>query len=245
MSRIVLQAGIVIVLSCCAKAQTPAFDAASIKPNKTGSNSSSSNSHSGVLTATNVSLKQMIMQAYRLPNYRVTGPDWLTEEKFDVSARPPAGTKEADLPAMMQSMLLERFKLAVHRDTKVFPVYGLIPAKGGPKFQAVADEGGHNTNSSRGTFKGERCSMPALAEYLARQMDRPVLDMTELKGVFNLTINFTPEDVNNRDEGKADRDAYPPLLTALQEQLGLRLDPRKAPIEILVVDHVERVPTEN
>jgi uncharacterized protein (TIGR03435 family) len=188
----------------------------------------------------------MIMMAYRVRDYQISGPDWLGSERFDVAAKPPAGATEDQFPLMLQSMLAERFKLALHRDTKVFPVYGLVVGKGGVKFKEVENVENHRTNSSRGYFIGEQCSMPTLAAYLARQMGRPVIDMTELKGVFNLTLNFTPENmVPAAEDGKLDKESYPPLLTALQEQLGLKLEPKKAPIEILVIDHIEKVPTEN
>ena len=246
MSRKLVYASFVTVLACRAFGQTLAFDVASVKPNRSGSGSSSSNSHDGVYTATNESLKSLIQMAYRVRDYRIAGPDWLNSERFDIAAKPPAGSKDADLGLMMQSMLLERFKLALHRETKEFPVYGLLVAKNGPKFKEVEDVGGNHTNSNRGRFIGDRCSMANLAAYLARQMDRPVVDMTGLAGVFDLKLNFTPESaLAGREDNKADTEAYPPLLTAIQEQLGLKLEPKKAPIEILVIDHLEKVPTEN
>ncbi len=246
MSRKLAYASLVTVLACRAFGQTPAFDVASIKPNRSGSGSSSSNSHEGVYTATNENLKSLIQMAYRVRDYQIAGPDWLRTERFDIAAKPPAGSKDADLPLMVQSLLLERFNLALHRETKESPVYGLLVAKNGPKFKEVEDVGGNNTNSNRGRFIAERCSMANLAAYLARQMDRPVVDMTGLAGVFDLKLNFTPENaLASREENKVDAEAYPPLLTALQEQLGLKLEPKKAPIEILVIDRIEKVPTEN
>ncbi|HWC98056.1 MAG TPA: TIGR03435 family protein [Candidatus Sulfopaludibacter sp.] len=246
MNRTIFLAGVLIVLAGCAFGQTPTFDVVSIKPNKSESGNSSSNTHFGIFTGTNVSLKSLIMRAYGLAAYQISGPEWLSSEKFDISAKPPAGAKEQDFPLMLRSMLLERFKLASHKDTKVFPVYGLVIAKGGPKFQPVADGENHSTNSSRGFFKCEQTSMAGVAIFLARQMDRPVVDMTELPGVYTLTLQFTPEDAApQKEDSKSDKEVYPPLLTALQEQWGLKLEPKKAPLELLVVDHAEKVPTEN
>jgi uncharacterized protein (TIGR03435 family) len=246
MSRKLVYASFVTVLACRAFGQAPAFDAASVKPDKSGSGSSHTDSHNGVYRATNENLKSLIQMAYQVRDYQIAGPDWLSSERFDIAARPPAGSKDEDLGPMLQSLLLERFRLALHRQTKEFPVYGLLVAKNGPKFKEVEDTGGQSTNSNRGRFIGKRCSMASFAAYLARQMERPVVDMTGLTGVFDLKLNFTPENVlAAREDTKADAEAYPPLLTALQEQLGLKLDPKKAPIEMLVIDHIERVPTEN
>jgi uncharacterized protein (TIGR03435 family) len=150
---------------------------------------------------------------------------------------------------MLQKLLADRFKLTLHRTTKEFPVYELVTAKNGPKLKEV-EAGGSNTNSGRGHMTATRISMQRLSEFLSRQVDRPVLDMTGLKGVFDLTLDWTPDEslsAKKPGEGEVAIDApkSPSLLTALQEQLGLKLQARRAPIEILVVDHAEKVPTEN
>jgi uncharacterized protein (TIGR03435 family) len=245
MRRKHLHASFAVVLAWCAFGQTPSFDVVSLKPNKTASNSSSSSTHNGILTGTNVSLRNFIMRAYGMLDYQISGPEWLQDERFDIAAKPPAGAGEKDFPLMMRSMLADRFKLQAHKDTKVFPVYGLVAEKNGLKAEPVKDEGGNNMNSSRGYFKCERCPMPAVAGWLARQMDRPVVDMTDLPGVYNLVLNFTPENAEPLKEEGAKKEVYPPLLTAIQEQWGLKLEPKKAPLEILVIDRIERVPTEN
>jgi uncharacterized protein (TIGR03435 family) len=245
MSRKHLHAGFAVLMACCAFGQTPAFDAVSLKPNNSGSNSSSSNTHNGILTGSNVTLKNFIMRAYGMLDYQISGPEWLQSERFDIAAKPPSGADDKDFPLMMRAMLAERFKLQAHGDTKVFPIYGLVAGKTGLKAEPVKDEGGTNMNSSRGYFKCERCSMTSVAAWLARQMDRPVRDMTDLPGVYNLILNFTLENADPIREGAEKKEVYPPLLTAIQEQWGLKLEPKKAPLEILVIDHIERVPTEN
>ncbi len=247
MRRTISHAALATLCALRAWAQTPAFDVVSIKPNLSGSNSDSSKSHDGVFTGTNLSLKWLITFSYKLRDYQVAGPDWLDKARFDIAAKPPAGKDLGpQLNLMIQSMLAERFKLAAHRENKEFPVYGLMVAKGGPKFQPVEDTGHHNNQGSRGKFTGQECTMARLAEQLGRQMDRPVLDMTGLKGVFNLTLNWTPEEaMAAKEETKVDIETYPPLLTALQQQLGLKLEPKKAPVEVLVVDRIEKLPTEN
>ncbi len=246
MKGTILHAGAIALVACCALAQTPAFEVASIKPNHSGRDGSDSDDHEGVLTANNLSLKRLIMRAYQMRDYQVVGPDWLDSERFDIAAKPPSAADPGQLNLMLQSMLVDRFKLALHHDTKAFPVYGLLVAKGGLKVKEVEDDGNHDNRGRRGQFIGLECSMARLAEQLGRSMDRPVVDMTDLHGVYNLTLNWTPEEARvAREETRADIQTYPPLLIALQEQLGLKLEPKKAPIDILVVDHVERVPTEN
>jgi len=246
MKGTILHAGAIAVMACCALAQTPAFEVASIKPNHSGRSGSDSDDHEGVLTANNLSLKRLIMRAYQVRDYQVTGPDWLDNERFDIAAKPPSAAEGEQLNLMLQNLLADRFKLVLHHENKVFPVYGLLVAKGGPKVKEVEDNGSHDNRGKRGQFVGLRCSMARLAEQLGRSMDRPVVDMTDLKGVFNLTLNWTPEEARAaKEETRADVQTYPPLLTALQEQLGLKLEPKKAPIDVLVIDHVERVPTEN
>jgi len=246
------------VFACTALCQE--FEVVSVKPNKSMSNSSSSRTNQGRLTATNVSLRSLIVRAYGMKDYQVEGPDWLRSERFDVAAKFPEALPtdrekyNAGLHAMMQNMLVDRFKLAVHRDKKTLSVYGLTVAKGGIKFKEVPDSDSHNENSNNTHYVGTCVSMEAFAEFLALRrdlpQDLPVLDMTGLKGFYNLTLDWVPE-LRQSVESKgdvsviADNPSWPTLLVALQEQLGLKLETRRAPIEILVVDHAERVPSEN
>lgn len=217
------------------------FEAASIKPNKSGSGGSHENDSSGQLVAINVSLREYIRLAFAVRDYQISGPDWMTSERFDIAGKfPPHPGIDNPTPPCLRKLLADRFKLAIDRETKEFPVYALVPAKNGPKIQAVEDQGGHSTNSKRGHLEAKRATMARLAEFLARQMDRPVVDLTEMTGVYTFALDWIP------DEAAAAADAVgPTLLTALQQQLGLKLQPQKAPIEIIVVDHVERVPVEN
>jgi uncharacterized protein (TIGR03435 family) len=221
------------------------FEVVSVKPSKSASNSSHMNSDQGRLTATNTSLRNLIVLAYGVKDYQVEGPDWLQLERFDIAAKFPealTGNREkydAWLQAMMRHMLAERFKLAVHRDSKLFPVYGLAVGKSGIKFKAVPDCDSHNQNSDNTHYTGKCVSMDSFAAFLARRVDLPVLDMTSLKGFYDLTLDWVPEPKGD------DLPQGPTLRVAVEEQLGLKLETRKAPIEILVVDHAEKSPTEN
>jgi uncharacterized protein (TIGR03435 family) len=220
------------------------------------SGSSGTHTSQGRLTATNVSLRSFIMTAYGMKDYQVTGPDWLGSERFDLGATfPEALPKDkekynAAMRAMMQSMLVERFKLLTHREQTTFSVYGLTVGKSGIKFNEVPDTGSHNQNTTNTHYTGTCVSMELFADFLARQkdlpVDLPVLDMTGLTGCYDLTLSWVSDARRSGDTSPAaDAAAGPALVTALEEQLGLRLEARKAPLEILVVDRAERIPSEN
>ncbi len=229
------------------------FEAVSVKPNKSGSNGSHSHSDRGMLAATNLSLRSMVLTAYRMKDYQLEGPDWLDSERFDLAAKFPDALPQdpekydAALGSMMQRMLAERFKLVAHRDQKTFSVYALVVGKKGVKFKEVPDGGSHNSNSNNNHYTGTSVSMNTFAEFLARRMELPVLDMTGLKGFYDLTLDWAPEPRGGAAAADSPSDPGLPvgLPLALEMQLGLKAETRKAPIEILVVDHVERVPTEN
>ncbi len=158
---------------------------------------------------------------------------------------------------MLRTLLLDRFKLAVHRETKALPGCALVVAKTGAKLRESAIEEGSDEKplftGRRGDLTAERVTITQLAETLSRTLSSPVLDMTGIKGVFELHLRWTPDEnplmKKPAESGEAlapteGADA-PTIFTALQEQLGLKLEVRKIPVEILVIDHVERAPSEN
>jgi uncharacterized protein (TIGR03435 family) len=225
------------------------FEVVSVKPNKSTPDDSSVTTDRGRLAATNVSLRGLIWRAYGVQDYQVEGPDWINSERFDISATlpealPKGETFAAAFEVMMQKMLADRFKLIAHREQKVRPVYGLMVAKSGIKFKEApaADCGSHSRNNSGTHFVGTCVSMEAFAAFLAKRgrdlpVDLPVLDMTGLQGFYNLKLDWIRE--------IADSPSGVILPIALEEQLGLKLETRRAPIEILVVDSVLRTPSEN
>jgi len=189
----------------------------------------------------------LVVSAYGVQEYQVEGPDWLSSERFDVSATfPEALPKErekydAAFHAMMQNMLAERFKLAVHREQKTRAVYGLIVGKAGIKFKVAPDSdcGSHSRNNRGTHFVGTCVSMDSFAAFLAGRrrdlpVDLPVLDMTGLQGFYELTLDWVPDSASGVT-----------LSVAIEEQLGLKLETRKASIEIVVVDSAQRVPSQN
>lgn len=212
------------------------FSAVSIKPNHSNSGDSDSNTDQGMLNAHNVTLRSLMVAAFRVPDYQIEGPDWLAGEHYDIVAKfsePLPSGRDAAAAAyatMMQKMLVERFKLTTHREQKSFPVYGLVVTKGGIKFKQVP-AGPSRSDNNNNHYEGRAVTMPRLAQFLSRRSDLPVLDMTGLKGAYDLMIDWNPEQQR--------------LTDALEDQLGLKLENRKAPLEVVVVDHAERVPLDN
>jgi uncharacterized protein (TIGR03435 family) len=238
----------IAVFAICVWAQndTQAFEAASVKPNRSGSGDSSTQMRPGNVRISNEPLLRMIIMAYEVKDYQVEGPSWIRTEKYDVVAKAPVGTSETELGRMMRTLLLERFQLELHHETKESPVYGLEVVKGGFKLKPVEPAKGSSMNSTGnekgGELKAQRADMARLARWLSVQMDRPVFDMTRIEGVYDFTLKYT------KDSDRADADnvmRYPVLPLALQEQLGLRLEKRTAPIEMLVIDKADKVPIEN
>ena len=223
------------------------FDVATIKPpapQEQGRTSTrmSSDTETGRLNYINASLKEIIGQAYKVQQYQVIGPGWIDTERFDIAAEFPPHTDGKLLPSMLQALLAERFKLAIHRDTKQLPVFALTVAKGGPKFQAAESASGV-TSHSNGTHwhVTAKVTMQRFAEFLTDEAGRPVVDKTGLNGSYDLTLDWAADNSATANEGATG----PSLFTALQEQLGLKLESTKGPVETIVVDHAERTPTEN
>jgi uncharacterized protein (TIGR03435 family) len=218
------------------------FEVASIRPSNANSNSSGVNTGNGRLTANNVTLKRCIMGAYGVgPNQVLGGPDWLDADRFDIAAKADDPVGDRNLMTMLQTLLAERFRLALHREEKAIEAYVLEPAKNGPKLEK-GDGKGAKTSNGRGDIVAANATMERFAEILSRQMDLPVINHTGLEGVFNLKLKWTPESATVAKPTDASEGLS--IFTAIQEQLGLRLHTQKVPVEVLVIDHVEK-PSEN
>lgn len=223
------------------------FEEVSIKPGDPNTNGSSTNSNPGRFTATNVTLKRLIVRAYDIEPYQFEGgPKWIDSEKFTVVAKfedDEVKTRSREerqkiLRAALQAMLAERFQIATHRETKIMPAFALVVAKGGPKMKEVEAQGGSSWNQNNGVFTANRITMEGIASVLSGIVNRPVEDRTGLKASYELKLEWLPENA------KTDTSTAASIYTALQEQLGLKLESIKAPIEMLVVDRAEK-PTEN
>jgi len=185
---------------------------------------------------TNVTLKRCLMGAYGVgQNEILGGPDWLDQDQFDIQAKAEVSAGDEALMKMLQTLLADRFKLAVHRENKTIQAYALEIAKKGPKMEK-SEPGESRTSNGLGLIEARSTTMAGLAQRLGRQLDRPVVDRTGLQGGFNFKLEWTPEGAQPVDG--------PTIFVAIQQQLGLKLDPQKAPVEVLVIDHAEK-PTEN
>ena len=232
------------VIFAQAQESRPAYVVASVKPNTSFSGSSSSHGSTGQIVFTNLSLKRFIERAYNVKPFQVIGPDWMDSVSFDITAKYPPNTKDADRPVMLRTLLEDRFKLAVHRESKEMPGYGLVVAKGGFKLKPV-EPGGSGTDSNGGrvrVLKATKVSLAQVADFVARVLGEVVIDKTGIDGVYDFQLRWSNDD---QPTAGVDAETAPTLFNALQETLGLRLQRQKVPVELIVVDHVDRVPTEN
>jgi len=221
------------------QAQSPAvgpeFEVVSVKPAPPPANGVSSRESvdDGLLTYTNFTLRRLISNAYEVTEGQIVGPGWISENLYHVHARLPAGASRSEVPAMLRAMLAERFKLAVEQAKKEMPVYALVIAKGGHKMKPVAGgDSGYGGGIRR--IDGRGITMATLAKLLSsRVTDRPVVDATGLEGKFAFRLEWAPEPED------------PSVYLAVQEQLGLKLEPRRMPMEAIRVTHAEPDPTEN
>jgi uncharacterized protein (TIGR03435 family) len=221
----------------------PAFEVASVKLTQHGrdangtSRSSLGNANPGTFVATNASMEECIRWAYDVKEYQISGPDWLNSDpaSYDIVAKAPAGASGREMRLMLQTLLAERFKLALHRETRMLPVYELVTGKNGPKLQAAGPDEKRGISSQGGSVKASGVTMEFFAATLARYIGRPVFDKTGVAGAFDFSFEYS---LDGRDETK------PSIFTAV-EQLGLKLRAAKGPVEVLVIDHAERIPTDN
>jgi len=192
----------------------------------------------GRLTVTNGSVKTLIRNAYDILSFQLSGePRWLDTAMYDIVAATGRSEKISpdQLKLLLQNLLADRFRLRVHWETRETSGYALVAARDGPKFkESSAPEPGINTRkgSSAAQMKGTGEPIAILAGNLGNQLGRIVWDKTGLRGVYDWTLDWDPDPTADS--------TLPSLLTALQEQLGLKLEPQKGPMETLVIDNVER-----
>jgi len=236
-------------------------------------------------SCTSYSLKDYIRFAYQVKAYQVLGPEWLGQERFEITAKMPAGATRDNVPEMMQALLEDRFKLKLHHERKEFPVYALVAGKGGIKMKeserdaqppdaakpninvtASGGRGGIGVDLGDGAyfhfgddkFEAKKLTMARFTDSLSMFADRPVVDMTDLKGGYDFVLEFSEEDYRAMLIRAALNNGVtlpPQALRALEvsgdslfsavQLLGLKLEPRRAPLDVLVIDSAEKTPTEN
>jgi uncharacterized protein (TIGR03435 family) len=249
------------------------------------------------------SLKYLLFTAFNVKDFQISGPPWLDTEHFEIIATMPPSTTKEQFRVMLQNLLAERFKLAIHRDSKDLPMYSLVVNKGSPKLK-VSDPSEGDQDASpilppagppkigadgfpelppiggraglfnimmpgRAKMIAHLQTMQDLADRLSTQLARPVIDNTGLKDKYDFTIIFLPEQMNGPmgplpppagagagavtvagpglggAAPSADAEPVPTLFAALQSQLGLKLEAKKGPVEIILIDHIEKNPTDN
>ena len=225
----------------------PRFEVASVKPTPLDQYNGSSGigAGHGRIFGERVTLKRCIMGAYGVgPSQIAGGPPWIDADRFAIVARADQPVGEHALMLMLQTLLAERFQLRLHHETRSMEALSLEVAKSGPKLQKAAG-GGSSTNSKRGRIEAKSTDMAHLAEVLARDLGVPVVDRTELAGAFDFLLEWSPESDQPLKPGETPpADAGPSIYTAMQQQLGLRLQSRRLPVDVLVIDHTEK-PSEN
>ena len=228
--------------------ETASFEVASVKPNTSRiSNALPLSWANGSYNASNVALKSVIANAYEVQIFQVEGgPDWLISERFDIIARGREGTPDRLRPAMLRTLLADRFKLAAHFDTREQQVYALVLARSdgrlGPQLKPAAPVTGQTSgfpgvSAGNGSVRinGRRVSIDTLAIMLTSSVfSQRVINRTGLSGEFELDLRFTP------DSSTAAVPEFPSIFTAVQEQLGLKLQSERGPVPVLVIDSVQR-----
>jgi uncharacterized protein (TIGR03435 family) len=264
-----------VLLNESSRAQSPPaahteFEVASIKPNNSGSNNMGAMAQpGGRFGAQNVPLRFLISTAYSVKDFQIAaeGSSWINTDRYDITAKAPEGIANGFEPMrpMLQSLLADRFKLVLHRETKELPTYDLVAAKGGLKVSIPKDSSCvtpdpknprpreqmpfcDRIRTGRGLIEAYGITMPRLLAALSDVLGRVVVDKTGFSGIFDGRLEFSPDEaITDATAGsRAGQPAptadlgIPSIFTALQEQLGLKVESTKGPVEVLVVDHVEK-----
>jgi uncharacterized protein (TIGR03435 family) len=209
----------------------------------------------------NVSLSDLISKAYGVEYYQIVGPDWLRTQRFQIAATLAQGSTREQFQLMFRNLLADRFKVQLHRDQKEMDRYSLTVAKGGPKFKAHVETPPDEKPQSFGSHTGAdgypvipragvafiegrargkfpNAGVDIIANMLQERLHSPVIDDTGLTGKYDFDLFWDMRPASSADNG-------PDFVTAVQQQLGLKLERKKAPVAVVVVDHAERTPTAN
>ena len=232
----------IVLLASLARSQ-PAFEVASIKPTPASAPASplleKVDAHPGSVNMSNVRIRTCIKWAYDLKNYEISGVDRLAPERYNITAKADEGTPVPQLRIMMQTLLQNRFRLTFHRETKQVSAFELVVAKGGSKLHPVDADGESSIDAKGAVGYFRQMSMAEFTDFLSLPMLDPVLDHTGLKGRFDFSLDATP------DGPPSNPDPRYGFADAVEKHLGLKLVSIKTSIEVVMVDHVEKVPTEN
>jgi uncharacterized protein (TIGR03435 family) len=243
----ILTVALVVIVSLFAQKQGPQFDVASVKRVQDGPNPGdiprNLDTAPGHLAMRNVPLRHALIWAYDIKDYQVSCPDWIKiDERYDIIAKAANPVPESQVRLMLQSLLTDRFQLKMHRESKETAVYVLVPGKGAPKLKEAAEDSSSTISPTPAGVSFHKQPVSRFTFMLTRRMDRPVLDHTGLPSLYDFTIDLSGLGFNGRP---AEDTSAPSVFTTVQRDLNLKLESRKEPIDILVIDSANRIPTEN
>jgi uncharacterized protein (TIGR03435 family) len=243
-------AGAAVVSAQVPSSPAPAFEVASVRINTSRSSSSSTQQRvNGSFEMINVTLRSMVAHAFDMHARQILGgPDWIDSERFDVLAKAPAGDDGSKMTAMLRALLVERFRLASHTEIRDQPIYALVTMRSdgrlGPQIAPTQRDcsvpqarscGVNMSTDGRGTtMQAQAVSLADLAAALAGPVDRMVIDRTGITGSYDVDLRFTRDGMPGSLAGDT-----PAVFTALQEQLGLRLESARGPVDVLIIDSVQ------
>jgi uncharacterized protein (TIGR03435 family) len=237
------------ILSAC-HAQT--FEVASIKPTAESEVRKRADIQSvpGSVTMRSVGLIHLMIWSYKISPYQVTNPGVSENVRFDIQAKAAGPAKTDEMRLMMQKLLAERFQVKLHRETREMPAYVIVEAKGGHKLTPTDAPDGQGvlpvTDPNKMMLVAKAATLDQLAMFLSDPLHTPVVDQTGLKGRFDFTFDITDFTIRaQRQPGEPEPDPVSILQQALPKQLGLKLESRKAPIEMFTIDRIETKPAEN
>ncbi len=237
----------VTLLLLYAAAAQPVFDVAAVRVSQSGRGEGDwrddIQASPGSVIMRNVTLKTAIRWAYHVMDYQVTGPDWIGTDRYNISGKSTEPVAEDQLRLMLQALLAERFQLAFHRQTKELHAYEMVVAKCGAKFHESKVEGEPVVNPDKSRMTVDVKGFPAsqIVDVLSKMLHAPVINNTGFTGRYDATVNIA----RYMPDGSTPFEPVATIILALQEELGLKLESKKMMLDLLIVDHAEKVPAEN
>lgn len=239
------------ILAAGAAGQTPAFEVASVRPaQETGGRGIGHGLprirvEPGAVTMRGVSFRTCVRWAYNVTDFQVNGPDWIDGQRYEIAAKAGGPATEDQLRLMLQSLLAERFKLELHRQTKEAQAWVLTVARNGPKFKESAEAGEMQLQADQKRFEISATRMPIsdFIDFLSPILRAPIIDQTGLKGRYDAKIDVMKYIDPTKPMGI--NEVITTLTSAIPQALGLDLKERKMPIEFVVIDRAEKTPVEN
>jgi len=186
--------------------------------------------------------------AFNIQDAQIIGPNWLSDVAFDIFAKSAGPAPEAELRKMLQTLLADRFKLAFHRETREIPALILVVSSKGHKLKPADKPGEPSFKTGKMSLTGEGATLSELTQFLSHELREPVIDQTGLKGLFNYTLDinaYVTDEIKKSGGDGPPLEANSIIASAMQEQLGLKVEAKKTPVTMLIVEHLEKSPTEN